>query len=609
MLTLRAGGAVAVRGNSLAARALARIGKRLHAQALLGGAAALVLIVAGLAGPASAKAQGTQDLCLKGSWTGDITSEPVLYTGAATINFPSPSAGFAGLHVAANKTVLSEGEPLVIPADGGVAGEPYSVSSASTPTQSGGVMTWTAAPTDGLYAGFLFITPVVPVLPPGYTCTDTTLELPIRLDFPEPLVFDMASFTRSGPGPAGLSVTMSGQGSGTVTSGSSIDCSSAGGPSCSAWVPTGSVTLNAAASPGSSFAGWTGLCSGSGPECHLTLSPDQEASATAQFEPLHRLSVAKAGSGNGEVSSAPSGISCPPGSSACPSASFTQGTRVKLIATPASGSVFQGWSGACAGQTCEVSMDSDTSVTATFEPKNLVHRLSVSKEGKGAGTVSSEPAGVECGSLCSAWFLRGTPVMMRADAAAGSSFGGWSGSCSGTGKCLVVMNDDESVTASFTATPDETALARDLSELAAKLATLAQNRVLGLAFHASGPGVLTIALYDPPPGGKLARMSRARPILVGVGHHAFSRAATARIKIKLTPAGKALLKHAKRLTLTAKGTFKTHGKVALEKTETFVLRGKRNPASETKQPPHDKPHTQHHRPSLQESEPVEGRAG
>jgi hypothetical protein len=171
------------------------------------------------------------------------------------------------------------------------------------------------------------------------------------------------------------------------------------------------------------------------------------------------------------------------------------------------------------------------------------------------------------------------------------------------------MNDDESVTASFTATPDETALARDLSELAAKLATLAQNSVLGLAFHSSGPGVLTITLYDASPSGKLARMSRAKPILVGVGRHRFSGAATARIKIKLTPTGKALLKHAKRLTLTVKGTFKPHGKAAVTNIETFVLRGKRNPASETKQPPHNKPHTQHHRPSLQESEPVEGRAG
>jgi hypothetical protein len=126
--------------------------------------------------------------------------------------------------------------------------------------------------------------------------------------------------------------------------------------------------------------------------------------------------------------------------------------------------------------------------------------------------------------------------MLRAVAAVGSSFGGWSGSCSGTGKCLVVMNDDESVTASFTASPAETALAQGLSKLVATLAKLAQSR-LSIPFHASGPGVLTISVYATPPGGRLARMSRAKAILVAVGRHSFARAGTAKIKIKLTPAG------------------------------------------------------------------------
>ncbi len=564
-----------VGGSSLAARARVPIRKRLHAQALLGAAVAALLTVAGLAGPASARAQGTTDYCLQGSWTTDeIVSDPAIYTGTATINFPSPSAGSAGLSVHAIKSVDSSDEPLVIPSSGGFAEEGYSVTSASTPEQSGGGLDWTSVTnTEGMYNDDpLLLLTVIPTLAPEYICTDYTLSLSIALDIEVTLAFGMASFTRSGAGPAGLSVTTTGQGSGMVTGGSSIDCSNAGEPSCSAWVPAGLVTLDAVASPGSAFTGWTGPCSGSGQECHLTLDPDQEASVAAQFEPLHQLSVVKAGKGDGEVSSVPAGITCPSGTNACTPASFTQGTRVTLTATPANGSVFQGWSGDCSGQTCEVPMDSDTSVIATFELEDLVHKLSVSKEGKGAGTVRSEPALVECGSACSAWFLRGTPVVLSADPAAGSSFGGWSGSCSGTGECSVVMNDDESVTASFTAGTAETALAQGLSDVVAKLEQLVQNSGLGFAFHASEPGVLTISLYDAPPAGKLARFSRAKPILVGVGRHAFSRAGTARIKIKLTPHGKALLKHAKRLTLTANGTFKTHGKVAVEETETFVLR-------------------------------------
>lgn len=565
------------------------------------GLAGMVALVMCLAWPASARA--AQDLCLVGTWEAPPTIGGEQWSGTLTLKIPDAAGGAATIELEASQVGSTEFKTAGTGA--------YSVEAGSTPDAPAGSVVF--SPTD-MYGFKVGLGPylVVPTFASAYACTSTSLSLRVALTVPEvnpPNTFSANSFTRSGLGPAGLSVTTAGQGSGRVTSGSSINCSGAGGPSCSAWVPAGPVTLDAVASPGSAFTGWTGLCSGSGQVCNVALGPGEVESATARFEPMRQLTVAKAGKGDGEVSSVPSGISCPPGGSACPPASFVKGTRVTLTATPASGSVFQGWSGGCVGQTCEVSMDSDTSVTATFEPKDLVHSLDVSKEGKGAGTVHSEPAGVECGSVCSAWFLRGTPVILRANAAAGSSFGGWSGSCSGTGKCLVVMNDDESVTASFTATPAETALARDLSEMVAKLATLAHNSVLGLAFHASGPGVLTIALYDASPGGKLARMSRAKPILVGAGRHRFSGATTARISIKLTPIGKALLKRAKRLTLTAKGTFKPHGKAAVTNTETFVLRGKRNPASQTKQPPHHKPHTRHHLPSLQESEPVEGRAG
>ena len=559
-------------GNSLAARALVPIRKRLPTQALLGGAAAVVLTVAGLAGPASARAQGTEDACLQGIWAANnLTSVPELYTGGATIRFPNQSGVAAEYEVTALKTVGSSGEMLLIPGPPApFAGGTYAVTSASTPSSGGGA-TWTSPGVEGNFNGVEIITSIVSSLPATYTCNDTTLGLSLRLVLEDSLIFNVGPFTREGPGPAALTVGTAGQGSGTV-SGSAINCSG-GGPSCSTWVAAGgSVVLRATASPGSAFVGWSSLCSGSGQECQRTLAADQVASVTAQFEPLHQLSVAKAGQGDGDVSSAPSGIACPIGDTACSPASFVQGTRVTLTATPASGSVFQGWSGACTGQTCEVTMDSDTVATATFKPSDRAHSLDVSKEGKGVGTVRSEPAGVECGSRCSAWFLRGTPIVLRAYGAGGSSFGGWSGSCSGTGVCVVVLNDDESVTASFTASPAETALAQGLSKLVATLAKLARSSGLSIPFHASGPGVLTISLYAAPPGGRLARMSRAKPILVGVGRHAFSRTATARIKIKLTSTGRALVKHAKRLALTAKGTFKAHGKVTIQKTETFVLR-------------------------------------
>ncbi|MCC6132272.1 MAG: S8 family serine peptidase [Acidobacteria bacterium] len=75
------------------------------------------------------------------------------------------------------------------------------------------------------------------------------------------------------------------------------------------------------------------------------------------------LTVSKGGSGSGTVSSSPAGISC---GGTC-SASFSDGTAVTLTATSSSGSTFAGWGGACSGTgSCQVSMTSDRTVTATF---------------------------------------------------------------------------------------------------------------------------------------------------------------------------------------------------------------------------------------------------
>ena len=79
--------------------------------------------------------------------------------------------------------------------------------------------------------------------------------------------------------------------------------------------------------------------------------------------PVFPLNVSLAGTGSGTVTSSPSAINCP----AVCSASFASGTSVTLTATPANGSSFAGWSGACSGAaTCIVSMTASQSVTASF---------------------------------------------------------------------------------------------------------------------------------------------------------------------------------------------------------------------------------------------------
>ncbi|HSS52085.1 MAG TPA: hypothetical protein VLX28_24345 [Thermoanaerobaculia bacterium] len=81
------------------------------------------------------------------------------------------------------------------------------------------------------------------------------------------------------------------------------------------------------------------------------------------------------------------------------------------------------------------------------------HILSISKAGTGSGTVTSSPAGINCGASCSAVFTTGTAVTLTAAPVSGSTFSGWSGACTGTGSCTVTLDADRSVTATFNASP------------------------------------------------------------------------------------------------------------------------------------------------------------
>ena len=55
------------------------------------------------------------------------------------------------------------------------------------------------------------------------------------------------------------------------------------------------------------------------------------------------------------------------------------------------------------------------------------HSVSVTLQGSGSGTVTSVPAGINCGTDCDESFTNGTVVALIAGPSAGSSFAGWSG--------------------------------------------------------------------------------------------------------------------------------------------------------------------------------------
>jgi probable HAF family extracellular repeat protein len=181
-------------------------------------------------------------------------------------------------------------------------------------------------------------------------------------------------------------------------------------------------------------------------------SPPTTDGGTAQGEidggrPVQRFGLSIGVNGQGSVRSSPAGVDCGP---TC-AASFDEGTSVALSAIPASGFRFDGWGGACSGPGgCTVTMQSDTQVWATFVAiPPAQHALTVILTGTGGGTISSKPAGIDCGGSCSATFTDGTTVTLTPTAANGSQFDGWGGACTGTGGCAVTMNREQVVAARF----------------------------------------------------------------------------------------------------------------------------------------------------------------
>src|SRR5439155_1007821 len=134
------------------------------------------------------------------------------------------------------------------------------------------------------------------------------------------------------------------------------------------------------------------------------------------------LTVSKAGTGGGTVTSTPTGIAC---GTDCV-ASYASGTLVTLTATPTADSVFTGWSGgSCTGTgACTVTLGAATTVTATFALQTFT--LAVNKSGTGEGTVTSTPVGITCGTSCAWSYASGTAVTLTATPTAGSVFTGWS---------------------------------------------------------------------------------------------------------------------------------------------------------------------------------------
>ena len=307
---------------------------------------------------------------------------------------------------------------------------------------------------------------------------------------PQGSAFDIGAYEfPASTAPVTLTVTRTGNG--TVSSApAGISC----GATCSAMFSAGtSVTLTATPAAGTVFTGWSGSCSGTG-ACTVTMASATTVGAAFAPAPV-AVTVVRAGLGSGSVTSSPAGITC---GTTC-SANFPSGGSIVLTATPAAGSVFGGWSGGgCSGTgTCAVAPTSATTITATFG-SSTTFALTATVSGGGTGTVTSAPAGLTCSTVCTATFTSGTSVTLTATAGAGSVFAGWSGACSGSGTCTVVLDQARAVTARFsraftdpTLTPRATVVrAAHFTELRGAIDTLRSRQ--GLAAFGWTDASLTV---------------------------------------------------------------------------------------------------------------------
>jgi alpha-tubulin suppressor-like RCC1 family protein len=186
-----------------------------------------------------------------------------------------------------------------------------------------------------------------------------------------------------------LTVVAEGAGDGSVAGDAGISCTSTGGAetgTCSANIAVSStVSLTANAIGGSSFAGWSGDCAGSGAcvvamsQAHsVTATFARDASSGPQLTVAIRSAVAPVAAASGSVGTVigqdQTAQTCSASVNSSCSYSEPSGSLVTLKATPgynyAAGvnHAFMEWRGACSGSqpTCSLQMTSDRSVEAVF---------------------------------------------------------------------------------------------------------------------------------------------------------------------------------------------------------------------------------------------------
>ena len=329
-------------------------------------------------------------------------------------------------------------------------------------------------------------------------CVDLILKKILKL----PVLLSCIAFVNLNTNAQSFSLTVSknGSGGGTVSSApAGINC----GSTCSFLFPTGTpVTITATPDATSSFSGWSGAATGTNSSALINMNSDKTVSANFTRN-SYTLNISKSGTGSGTISSTPAGISC--GSScsasylagssvtltATPDAGSVfigwsgggcSGTGICVVSIMSANTVVAGFNYTSSNYYADIDGDGygagDVIIAGSQPPNTSINNLdcddtepsvnpgtteicgnstdedcsgllddcdkfalNLSKGGTGGGTISSAPAGINCGSTCSFLFPTGTSVTITATPDATSSFSGWSGAATGTNSsALIEMN-------------------------------------------------------------------------------------------------------------------------------------------------------------------------
>jgi hypothetical protein len=220
-----------------------------------------------------------------------------------------------------------------------------------------------------------------------------------------------------------------------------------------------SVILTApATSGGATFTGWTGSTTSASQTITLSMTANKTVTANYETAPTGpTLSVSSSGASNVEITSL-TGFE----GTTNYTKTVNEGALVVLTAPSSwAGATFTGWTGAVTSSNTTVSliMDSNKSLTATYQTPSSAYTLSVTSSGESNVFISST-TGFGGTTNYSRPVNNGSLVILTAPATvAGKAFTGWTGSVTSSSQTIwFTMNADKSVTANYDTLPATYAL-------------------------------------------------------------------------------------------------------------------------------------------------------